>query len=177
MERVTGVSLVLGEKLNLPGISLESLRKGAILHDIGKIGMPDSILLKPGKLTKEEYEEIKKHSRIGYELCKGLKSLGMGVDLILNHHEKLDGSGYPRGLKGDEIDMPSRILAVSDIFDALISSRNYRKALDIHKAFKILWSEVKEGKIDGDVVEALVKEYGNGDHDFFINPKMSQLVS
>ncbi len=162
IDRVTKLATALGEKLNLPEQELDDIRIGARLHDIGKIGTPDSILLKPGRLTSDEFDEIKKHAKKGYDLCFGLKTIGNGLDLILHHHEKLDGSGYPVGLSGDEINLPIRILTVADIFDALTSSRCYRKGLSLEKAFEILFSEVKEQKIDGDVVNALKELHENG---------------
>ena len=162
VDRVTNMSLAIGKRLNLDVEELEDLRKGGRLHDLGKIGIPDNILLKPGKLTPEEYEVIKEHSQIGHDLCRGLKTIGKGLDLILMHHEKLDGSGYPRGLKEKEIGMTARILTLSDIFDALISSRCYRTGLSLEKAFEILSEEVEKNKLDREVFTACRELHENG---------------
>jgi putative two-component system response regulator len=104
--------------------------KAAPLHDVGKIGVPDHILLKPSSLTQTEFTEMQRHARIGYEIlrdCNG-EILRLGSVIALTHHERLDGSGYPRGLKGDEIPLVGRIVAVADVFDALTTSRPYKKA-------------------------------------------------
>ncbi len=159
--RVTNTAVALGRRLNLDLDELEDLRKGGRLHDLGKIGIPDKILLKPGKLDPEEFEVIKGHSQIGYDLCKGLKTIGKALDLILKHHEKLDGSGYPQGLRGNEIETTVRILTMADIFDALISSRCYRTGLSIEKAFEMISGQVMENKLDGDVFAALRELHEN----------------
>ncbi|QPJ61737.1 MAG: response regulator [Candidatus Nitronauta litoralis] len=155
VDRVTATALAIGKSMNLSPEDLEGLRKGARLHDVGKIGIPDKILLKPGKLDDEEFNTIKQHSRIGYDLCRGLKTIGKGLDLVLMHHEKLDGSGYPRGLLGKDICLPVRILTVADIFDALTSTRAYRNSLSLEQSFEILFKQVEENKIDGDVFGTL----------------------
>jgi putative nucleotidyltransferase with HDIG domain len=129
-QRVCEVSLLIGESLGLGPEAIEELRVGTILHDIGKIGVPDSILNKRAKLDDEEFEIMKSHPTIGYEICKPLM-LSEGVLMIIrNHHEKLDGSGYPDGLKGGELPLSLRIVCVSDAFDAMSSRRPYRGVLD-----------------------------------------------
>jgi HD-GYP domain-containing protein (c-di-GMP phosphodiesterase class II) len=105
------------------------LARGALLHDIGKIGVPDSILLKPGKLTPEEWNEIRKHPTIGYEILQGVKFLDRVAWMVLCHHEKYDGTGYPQGLRGDAIPLEARIFAVLDAYDAITSTRPYREAM------------------------------------------------
>lgn len=112
-------------------------------HDLGKIGIPDRILLKPGKLDDDEYEIMKKHSQIGYEILKGSKSkyLKAGGVIAYNHHEKYDGTGYPNGLKGESIPIFGRITAIADVFDALTSNRPYKKAWDVSEAFSLLLEE------------------------------------
>lgn len=125
-QRVSEVSLMIGERMGLSQAALEELRVGTILHDIGKIGVPDAILNKPGKLTEQEFEIMKTHTIKGYEICKPL-NLSDGVLMIIrNHHERLDGSGYPDGLRGGDLPLPLRIVCVADAFDAMSSRRPYR---------------------------------------------------
>jgi putative nucleotidyltransferase with HDIG domain len=129
-QRVCEVSMMIGEKLGLGAEAMEELRVGTILHDIGKIGVPDAILNKRAKLTDEEFVVMKSHPVIGYEICKPLM-LSEGVLMIIrNHHEKLDGSGYPDGLKGGELPLSLRIVCVADAFDAMSSRRPYRSVMD-----------------------------------------------
>jgi putative nucleotidyltransferase with HDIG domain len=129
-QRVCEVSLMIGEKMGLGPEAIEELRVGTILHDIGKIGVPDAILNKRAKLTDEEFEIMKSHPVVGYEICMPLM-LSEGVLMIIrNHHEKLDGSGYPDGLKGGELPLSLRIVCVADAFDAMSSRRPYRSVLD-----------------------------------------------
>jgi HD-GYP domain-containing protein (c-di-GMP phosphodiesterase class II) len=131
--RVCEVSLLIGQSLGLGLDSLEELRIGTTLHDIGKIGVPDAILNKPGRLTDEEFLVMREHPVIGYEICRPLR-LSEGVLIIIrNHHEKLDGSGYPDGLKGGELPLALRIVCVADAFDAMSSRRPYRGVMDIQK--------------------------------------------
>ncbi len=153
-QRVCEVSLMLGEKLGFGLDALEELRVGTVLHDIGKIGVPDAILNKRGKLTDEEFEVMKSHPVIGYEICRPLL-LSEGVLMIIrNHHEKLDGTGYPDGLKGGELPLSLRIVCVADAFDAMSSSRPYR---DVMSQDAVL-SELSRGagvQFDPVVVECL----------------------
>jgi len=158
IERVASLARALGKRMGLSKKEIHALRLGGILHDIGKLAVPESILNKPGPLDPEEWEIMKEHSNVGYNISLPLKkNLGRALDIIKNHHEKLDGSGYPDGLKGDELSMSSRIMAVVDIYDALITNRPYRKGMRKEKAFEILTNEAEEGKLDKKVVEALIK--------------------
>jgi putative two-component system response regulator len=125
------------------------------MHDIGKIGIPDKILLKPGKLTAEEWEIMKKHTIIGADILKGsnINFVRMGETIAMTHHEKWNGSGYPYGLKGRKIPLVGRITAIADVFDALTSDRPYKKAFSIEKSNQIILQE--RGKhFDPDVVDA-----------------------
>jgi len=132
-QRVSEVSMMIGERMGLTAEALEELRVGTILHDIGKIGVPDSILNKPGRLTDEEFHIMKSHPVIGYEICSPL-GLSEGVLMIIrNHHEKLDGSGYPDGLKGGELPLSLRIVCVADAFDAMSSRRPYRHVMAMNR--------------------------------------------
>lgn len=157
--RVGSFSKIIGEKLGLPHDTIRILEMAGIIHDIGKVGVPESILNKPGKLTDEEYEEMKKHTILGHHICKPLNILKDCLDPIRHHHEKLDGSGYPDGLKGDEISQEARILAVADIFDALYSDRPYRKKMDINLVRKILYEEADKGLLDKKIVFTIFELY------------------
>ena len=122
------------------GLSLEDLRLATALHDVGKIGVPDGILLKPGSLSPDEYAAMQRHAQIGYQLLAGSTSelLRVAADIALTHHEWWDGSGYPRGLQGEEISEEARIAAVADVFDALTSNRVYRPALPFDEAIAMM---------------------------------------
>lgn len=148
----------IGERLALSDEEMELLRQGSILHDIGKIGIPDSILNKPGALTNEEFEIMKTHTIIGEKIIKSLKSFENVKPIIRHHHEKLDGSGYPDNLTGDKIDTLTRIVAVVDIYDALISDRPYRKAMSQQQAFLILEDDARKGLLDSEIVRILKEE-------------------
>ena len=128
--RVSELCVMIAQKLHVAPEIVENLRNGALLHDVGKIGIPDAILCKPSRLTDEEFEIMQQHPVIGYEICKPLGLSDEILMLIRNHHEKLDGSGYPDGLKLGELPLPLRIICVADAFDAMSSSRPYRKAMD-----------------------------------------------
>lgn len=153
-QRVCDLSVMIGSKLGLMPDALEELRIGTILHDIGKIGVPDAILNKPGRLSNEEFQFMKSHPVIGYEICRPLM-LSEGVLMIIrNHHEKLDGSGYPDGLKGGELPLSLRIVCVADAFDAMSSRRPYRGVMDMRHVM----GELSKGagvQFDPVVVEAL----------------------
>lgn len=129
LHRVVAYSLVLGEELGLPVADLETLRLGATLHDIGKIGVPDGVLLKPGPLDASEAEVMRRHTIDGAAIVSRIESLKPLVPIVRNHHERLDGNGYPDGLSGDHIPLAARIVAVADTFDAMTTSRPYRRAL------------------------------------------------
>ena len=130
--RVSSFSLHLARELEISDKKqLRDLEWGAFLHDIGKIGIPDAILLKPGKLTENEYQVIKKHPELGHRLLAGIDFLRGASELVLSHHEQYDGTGYPMGLKAGDIPLSARIFTVSDTIDAMTSDRPYRKALSI----------------------------------------------
>jgi len=134
--RMAHYSELIAAGLSLPKAEQELLLEAAPMHDIGKVGIADNILLKPGRLTPEEFEFMKQHAVFGYEILKGSSSrvLQAGADIALGHHEKFDGSGYPQGLVGDAIPIFSRIVAVADVFDALTSERPYKKAWSLAQA-------------------------------------------
>jgi putative two-component system response regulator len=161
-ERVSNLSMVLGKRLGLSQSDMTALSYGGILHDIGKIGVPNEILNKPGPLSKDEWEIMQQHSVMGYKIGLPLeKNLGQALQVIRSHHEKMDGSGYPDGLKGDDIPLVARIVGVVDIFDALTTDRPYRKAMSLEKGFEILREEAGSGKLDKSIVGELLNYIGN----------------
>lgn len=127
--RVTMYSMILAKKLNLDDTMLEEIETAGLLHDIGKIGIPQRILCKPGKLTDEEFEVMKSHPEQGEKMLKDIKKLTLISNWLRTHHEKWDGTGYPNGMKGEEIPLSGRIIALADTYDAMTSDRPYRKAL------------------------------------------------
>ncbi len=133
-QRVVDITLRIAQTMGIDDQELTHMRRGALLHDIGKMGIPDSILLKPGPLTDEEWEVMKRHPVYAYELIYPITHLRPSLDIPYCHHEKWDGSGYPRGLKGEQIPLAARIFAVVDVWDALTSDRPYRKAWTSSKA-------------------------------------------
>lgn len=160
--RVSDMAVTLGKKMALSEEEIDALRLGGILHDIGKTSVPREILNRPGKLTPDEFEIVKTHPDVSCTICLPLqKSLGLALDVIRHHHEKLDGSGYPDGLRGDEISVIARIAAISDIFDALISNRPYRSAMSRGEAFAVLQKEANEGKLDKTIVGHFIEMIGN----------------
>jgi HD-GYP domain-containing protein (c-di-GMP phosphodiesterase class II) len=133
-ERVSRYCLRIGQGLGLPGEELKQLVRGSYLHDIGKIGIPDGILLKNGALNAEELNIMQTHVRIGCELVERVAFLAPAAELILAHQERWDGRGYPRGLHGEQIPLPARIFAVADTFDAMTSERPYRRPVSFAAA-------------------------------------------
>lgn len=147
--RVAQYSLDLFDKLGLDDWEdRNALYVGCLLHDIGKLGVPDKILNSQTKLSPEERQEVEKHSLKGFEVCRDLTKLGNALKVIRSHHEKLDGSGYPDGLKDSDIPLIVRISTITDIFDALTSKRSYRLRNNQSDAFKIMQEEVDNGRLD-----------------------------
>ena len=158
VERVSQLAIALGNKMGLSEREMESLRYGGILHDIGKIGIPKDILNKPGPLSDEEWKVMKNHPVAGYNICLPLKkNLGSALEIIRHHHEKRDGSGYPDGIKDEEISTAARIMAVVDIYDALVTDRPYRKGMPLEKAVGILKQDADNKKLDPAVVNYLIE--------------------
>ena len=154
-DRLSKYSVALAEKLGLPDHLLVALRRGGLIHDIGKLAVPEHILLKPGPLTPEERKIMERHTIEGERICTPLRSFRNVLPIIRHLHEKQDGSGYPDGLKGEQIPLAARILQVTDIYDALTTDRPYRKALPVEKALAIMREEVKRGWWDGSLVNEL----------------------
>ncbi len=158
--RVSLYSRRIAKALGIKGEELNVIERGALLHDIGKIGIKDSILLKPGRLTKEEWEEMKKHPEMGYKLLEGSDFLQHERIIVLHHQERYDGKGYPQGLKGKEIDIGARIFTIADTFDAKNSDRHYRKSMP----FKIAREEIircSGTQFDPRIVEAFLSVPGH----------------
>jgi putative nucleotidyltransferase with HDIG domain len=128
-ERVTSIALSIAHQMRLDKKTIQQIHWGALLHDVGKIGIPDEILRKPGPLTDEEWDIMRSHPQIGYEILKEIPFLQPTLDVVLHHHERFNGTGYPSGLKGEEIPLSARIFSVADSFDAMTSDRPYRRAL------------------------------------------------
>jgi cyclic di-GMP phosphodiesterase len=154
-DRLAESSEALAKRLSLSEEELIALRRGGIIHDIGKVAVPDQILLKPGPLTPEERKVMQRHTIVGAGICSPLKSFRSVVPIIRHHHEKIDGSGYPDGLKGDAVPLTARILQTVDIYDALTTDRPYRKAMTPDRAFALMREEVKKGWWDGALVDEL----------------------
>jgi putative two-component system response regulator len=152
--RLSKYSVALAERLALPAELQVALRRAGVVHDIGKVAVPEHILLKPGPLSPEEWVAMKEHPVVGERICAPLKSFRQVLPIIRHHHEKLDGSGYPDGLKGDEIPLTARVLQTVDVYDALTTERPYRKALPSEKAFAIMREEVKLGWWDRSILDA-----------------------
>lgn len=155
-DRVGEISLKIGEKMGLSERQMDNLRFACILHDVGKIGINDRILNKPSSLTKEEYEVIKKHPMIGYEIIKEVDFLEEPANIMLQHHERIDGNGYPNGIKGEDIRLEAKILAVADTYDSISSERVYRKRVFTKDEIKEELIRSSDTQLDGEVVKALL---------------------
>lgn len=156
-ERVAKYSVEIAKRLGLSIREIEIIRRGGLLHDIGKIGVREDILLKPSRLTDEEMEHVRSHPKRGYEICQPLKSLEDVLSCIRSHHERYDGGGYPDGLKGNDIPMHGMILAVADSFDAMTTDRPYREAIPIETAKKILEDEIDSGQWNAKIVRMFLQ--------------------
>jgi putative nucleotidyltransferase with HDIG domain len=154
--RVRDYALLLARKMGLEAPVLEDLGRGALLHDIGKIGVSDAILLKPDALNEEEWRLMKQHPDIGFRILEGIEFLKPSRELVLTHHERFDGTGYPRGLHGNEIPKASRIFSLADTFDSMTSNRPYRKAMRPEQAVEELKRHAGK-QFDPEVVEAFLQ--------------------
>jgi putative two-component system response regulator len=160
-ERLSIIAQEVGKQLGLGEIDMIVLKRGGILHDIGKIAIDDSILLKPGPLTPEEFKIVKTHPEIGENICRPLKTLQSVLPVIRYHQERFNGSGYPDGLVGDEIPLHARIIGVVDCFDALTTDRTYRKALPPEVAMDIIDRETNDGLWDPEIAKILQRVVSN----------------
>ncbi|MBZ5556188.1 MAG: response regulator [Acidobacteriia bacterium] len=155
-QRLAAYAAALGAHIGLGEEDLAALERGGYLHDVGKVGLPDAVLLKPGPLTRDEYEHMKTHTLIGDRLCGELRSLRRVRPVVRGHHERLDGSGYPDGLRGDAIPLLAQIMGIVDVFDALTTSRPYKRALPAECAYEALLDEVSRGWRRRDLVDAFI---------------------
>lgn len=156
-QRLAAYSSAVGRAIGLAGDDLEALERGAFLHDVGKIGVPDAILLKPDRLAPNEFAQMQAHTTIGERLCGQLRSLRAVRPIVRHHHERLDGSGYPDGLRGDQIPLAAQIVAVADAYDAMTTTRPYRKALPIAHAREELLRDAGHGLHDREIVRIFVE--------------------
>jgi response regulator RpfG family c-di-GMP phosphodiesterase len=154
--RVCAYSLELGSRLQLTEQERGSLARAAYLHDIGKLAIPDNVLLKPGSLTEEEWVVMRKHVQMGFDLLKGIPFLADAAEIVLSHHERFDGTGYPRRLRDRQIPLGSRIFAVADAFDAITSDRPYRSAASVESARTIITKEAGS-QFDPSIVDVFEK--------------------
>lgn len=161
-QRLAAYALALGTRVGLTDAQLVTLNRGAFLHDVGKIGIPDAILLKTERLTRAEYVLMQQHTVIGDKLCSELRLLDDVRPIVRHHHERLDGSGYPDGLKGDEIPLLASILSVVDVFDALTTDRPYRPALSKQRGIDELRHEAARGWKSACLVEAFASWVAEG---------------
>jgi diguanylate cyclase (GGDEF)-like protein/PAS domain S-box-containing protein len=161
VKRMEELALLLGKDLKLPENKLNELVMLSALHDIGKIAVADSIILKPGKLTREEWEMVKKHPEVGYRIAKSSTDLAAIADAILTHHENWDGSGYPEGLKSEEIPLISRIISIVDAYDAMTNDRPYRRAFTKEQAIADI-KRYSGTKYDPKLVEVFIKVINSG---------------
>lgn len=152
-QRLALMAAAMGLALDLPPSDILALQRGGYLHDVGKVAIPDHILFKPGALTPEEWEIMKTHAERGERICSSMRSLAPVLPIIRHHHERWDGTGYPDGLKGEEIPLLARILQLADIYDALTTARPYKRALSPDDALNVLREEVAKGWRDPRLVE------------------------
>jgi putative two-component system response regulator len=157
-ERVAKYAEALGVAVGLGRLECRNLRRAGLLHDIGKIGTNLEYLHKPGPLTTAEYEEVKKHPVVGYEICRPLRTMAPLLTLIRGHHERLDGRGYPDNLGGEDVPVSLRCLTVADVYDAITSDRSYRKALPRERALQIMRDEASTGMWDARLVDLFFEQ-------------------
>jgi putative two-component system response regulator len=154
-QRLAAYALLIGQRIGASDEQLAALNRGGYLHDVGKIGVPDAVLFKPSGLTPGEYDVLKRHTVIGDRLCGDLRALTLVRPIVRHHHERLDGSGYPDALRGDEVPLLAQIIAIVDEFDAITTTRPYREALPADRAFEQLSKDAGSGLLNPDLVEVL----------------------
>lgn len=164
-ERLSELGSRLGRRLGLSEEEVTALDRGGVVHDVGKVAVPDRVLLKPGRLTEEEWAYMRLHPAEGERICADLKAFQPVLPIIRHHHERGDGSGYPDGLSAQEIPTVARVLQVVDVYDALTSTRPYKSSMSSEKALGILKEEAERGWWDSGVVaefEEMIRAWGNG---------------
>jgi putative two-component system response regulator len=161
-QRLSRYATALGAAIGLDSDALAALDRGGYLHDVGKIGIPDRVLLKPGRLTSPEYTLMQQHTIIGERLCGNLRSLTLVRPIVRSHHERLDGSGYPDGLRGDAIPLSAQIVGVVDTFDAITTTRPYRPARSFDQGRDELLNDVRAGKLNPELVTEFLRLVDDG---------------
>lgn len=156
-ERLALTALAIGMKMGLDRESLTAIYRGGYLHDIGKVGVPDAILFKPGRLTPAEWVEMRRHAERGEEICRPLPELKPVLPIIRHHHERWDGSGYPDGLRSETIPLLARVVQVADIYDALTNPRPYKPAYTHQQAVRVMEEETARGWRDPEIVELFLQ--------------------
>jgi len=175
-ERLADMSTRLASRLGASEEDIKALRRGGIVHDIGKVSVPDAILMKPGPLSREEMDLMRRHPLVGERICAPLKTFRSVLPIIRHHHERFDGSGYPDGLRGDDIPLTARILQLADVYDALTTDRPYRKA-DVSKvAFEIMEKEAAKGWWDRGLLSAF-REMINESLGFHARPQAGRAAT
>jgi putative two-component system response regulator len=155
-QRLASYAATLGRELGLTADEIDALERGGFLHDIGKVGIPDAVLLKPSRLTPDEFAIMKRHTVIGDRLCGELRSLHRVRPIVRSHHERLDGSGYPDALQGAGVPLLAQIMGVVDVFDALTTVRPYKRAMPAERAYEELLLEAERGWRDRELVQSLI---------------------
>ena len=161
-ERLAQYATALGTAIDLPQADLDALYRGAFLHDIGKIAIPDRILLSKDRLDRDDFELMKRHPVIGDELCSTLRSLERVRPIVRHHHERLDGGGYPDGLSGDDVPLLAQIVRIVDVFDALTTDRPYRDALPVQVAYRMLLEDARTGWCSSSLVQRFIDVHTAG---------------
>jgi putative two-component system response regulator len=156
-QRLSSITALVGMSLGLPSSDILNLQRASYLHDVGKIGIPDRVLFKPGPLTPEEWDVMKTHAARGEKICSSVRSLAPVLPLIRHHHERWDGSGYPDGLRGDQIPALAQILQLADIYDALTAARPYKRAFTPAEALGIMNEEAAKGWRDPDLLRRFAR--------------------
>lgn len=169
--RLSHMAGVFSDALGLDHMQREALRRGGVLHDIGKLGIPDSILLKPGALNDDEWAIMRQHTSIGSHLCEGLATMRDVVPIIRHHHERWDGGGYPDGLRGEAIPLLARVFQIIDIYDALTSPRPYKRALEREEVVAILRDEAAQGWRDPLLMETFLAIVEQRPSDLLLPPQ------
>lgn len=173
--RLANYGAMLGQRIGLSEGEIRTIRRGGILHDIGKLAISDSILQKPGPLSEHEFDEIKSHPEAGERICRPLKTLEDVLPVIRHHQERYDGSGYPDGLKGDAIPITARVVAMVDSYDALTTDRPYRKALRGEDAMDVLYAETSEGLWDQNIFTEFKELLKTRNIDRLVNTDVGEL--
>ncbi len=172
--RLAHISVVFGTALGLDRSQLIALQRGGVLHDIGKLGIPESILLKPGPLNEREWVVMRQHTVIGEQICSGLQSMRATLPIIRSHHERWDGSGYPDGLAKEQIPFLARVFQIADIYDALSHKRPYKKAMGIEQVTGIMEMEVKKGWRDPELMAVFLDIVRNRPQDLQLPDEFQQ---